>query len=365
MRSSPARPRLAARLAFEQLVSRYEARLYQFLRLKTADPRDAEELTQSTFITAFRKIHLYKPKHAFATWLFTIARRLTIDDYRRNQNRPLTNALPEESAINTLVEAATQPDLIAESEEHSALWISIRAIFNDHQFTAMWLKYEQDLPIAEIATAMEKTKTHVKVMLHRARQSLIAQFSATDAGGCALHHHPPVPDQTLTQPMSLCHIRQLRISSALDDERELSTSLQRHIDACPRCGRFLAESEALGDAWLSTVSGTGHPQPGCIPRIMAEIHASAPGGGQERTPAWLPVAAGIAGMAAFWLVMIAMGAPPGRACSSETASRAALGTGPASAPGFSARPHRETCKTSALRRVSEPCHRHFRREEVP
>jgi RNA polymerase sigma-70 factor (ECF subfamily) len=170
-------------LAFEQLVSRYEGRLYQFLRLKTADPRDAEELTQSTLITAYRKIHLYKPKHAFATWLFTIARRLTIDDYRRNKNRPLSNALPEESAINALVESRNPADLVSESEEHSALWLSIRAILNDHQFTAMWLKYEQDLPIAEIATAMKKTNTHVKVILHRARQSLITQLSATDAGG--------------------------------------------------------------------------------------------------------------------------------------------------------------------------------------
>ena len=161
---------------FEQLVSRYEAQLYQFLRLKTADPRDAEELTQSTFITAFRKIHLYKPEHAFATWLFTIARRLTIDDYRRNRNRPLTNALPEESAFSTLVDRRNPSDLIAESEEHSALWTSIRGILNDNQFTAMWLKYEQDLPVSEIATAMAKTKTHVKVILHRARQSLIAQL---------------------------------------------------------------------------------------------------------------------------------------------------------------------------------------------
>lgn len=130
-------------LAFEQLVSRYEGRLYQFLRLKTADPRDAEELTQSTFITAYRKIHLYKSKHAFATWLFTIARRLTIDDYRRNKNRPLSNALPEESAINALVESRNPADLVSESEEHSALWLSIRAILNDHQFTAMWLKYNR------------------------------------------------------------------------------------------------------------------------------------------------------------------------------------------------------------------------------
>ncbi len=161
---------------FELLVARYEGKLYQFLRLKTADPRDAEELAQSTLITAFQKIHLYKPKHAFATWIFTIARRLTIDHYRRNKNRPTTNALPEESAVNTLVETRTASDLVSDSENHSALWKMIREILNDNQFTVMWLKYEQDLPVAEIAVAMKKTKTHVKVMLHRARQALVAKL---------------------------------------------------------------------------------------------------------------------------------------------------------------------------------------------
>ena len=166
--------------AFEQLVSRYEGKLYQFLRLKTADPRDAEEITQSSFVTAFRKIHLYKPQHLFATWLFTIARRLTIDHYRRNKNRACTNALPEEAAGSLLVDARDPSDEVSETENHAALWASVREILNDSQFTAMWLKYEQDLPIAEIATTMKKTKTHIKVMLHRARQSLISQLPSPD-----------------------------------------------------------------------------------------------------------------------------------------------------------------------------------------
>ena len=169
--------------AFDQLVSRYEGKLYQFLRLKTADPRDAEELTQSTFVTAYRKINLYKSKHLFATWLFTIARRLTIDHYRRNKNRPCANALPEESAASLLVDDRDPSDEVAESENHAVLWASVREILNDNQFTAMWLKYEQDLTVAEIATTMKKTKTHIKVMLHRARQSLISQLPSRDPSG--------------------------------------------------------------------------------------------------------------------------------------------------------------------------------------
>ena len=101
----------------------------------------------------------------------------------------MTNALPEESATATLVEGRDPSDLVSDSENHYALWKSIREILNDNQFTAMWLKYEQDLLVAEIASSMKKTKTHVKVILHRARQTLISQLPATDsplAGALAL-----------------------------------------------------------------------------------------------------------------------------------------------------------------------------------
>jgi len=119
--------------------------------------------------------------------------------------------------------------------------------------------------------------------------------------------------------MPLCNIRQLRISSSLDDGRELSPSLQRHVDACPRCSRFLAESEALEDRLVKRSADAGGSPAWMHTRIMAEIHASAPGGGQERTPAWLPVAAGMAALAILAGLMT-LSAPQGEPPAQETAA---------------------------------------------
>ena len=119
--------------------------------------------------------------------------------------------------------------------------------------------------------------------------------------------------------MPLCNIRQFRISSSLEDGRELSPPLQRHVDACPRCSRFLAESETLEDRLLKCSADAGESPAWMHTRIMAEIHASAPGGGQERTLAWLPVAAGMAVLAVLAGLMT-LSAPRGENPAQETST---------------------------------------------
>src|SRR5205085_3810885 len=69
-------------LAFEQLVYRYERRIYRFVANNCGNGADARELTQDTFVRAFQAISTFDSNRAFAPWLFTIARRKCIDHYR-------------------------------------------------------------------------------------------------------------------------------------------------------------------------------------------------------------------------------------------------------------------------------------------
>jgi RNA polymerase sigma-70 factor (ECF subfamily) len=163
--------------AFDALVRRHEGRLFNFLCQKTGDRRDAEDLAQKTFITVYRKIELYDPKHRFETWLYTITRRLTIDHYRHNSRRP---DLHGDDDLPEGVETGTPSEALAVAEEKDALWRTIREQVNDNQFTALWMRYEEDLPVAEIAAAMRKTSTNIKVMLHRARERLANHLRSAD-----------------------------------------------------------------------------------------------------------------------------------------------------------------------------------------
>ena len=172
--------------AFETLVMRHEGRLFNFLRQKTGDWRDAEDLTQKIFVTAFQKISLYDPSYRFETWLYTIARRTAIDHYRHTARRPAL--LTEDSGARTPepVHSEDPSDTLTAAEDSDELWRKVREQLNENQFTALWLRYQEDLPIAEIASAMGKTAGNIKVLLHRARERLAQHLTQS-----APEHVPP------------------------------------------------------------------------------------------------------------------------------------------------------------------------------
>src|SRR6185436_17494139 len=68
--------------AFEELAVRFEARIYSFLYRHIGNAHDAQDLTQETFVRAWRGIGRFDPTRDFATWLFVIARRAAGNHFR-------------------------------------------------------------------------------------------------------------------------------------------------------------------------------------------------------------------------------------------------------------------------------------------
>jgi RNA polymerase sigma-70 factor (ECF subfamily) len=152
-------------VAFEELVSRYEHRIYAFVANCTFNATDAREITQDAFVRAFQAITRFDPRHSFAPWLFTIARRISIDRYRAAP-RISDEPIPELPDLNDPAES------LARLEAGQDLWRLARRRLPAPQFQALWLKYAEDMPVNEIARVLRKTRTHVKVLLFRARQTL-------------------------------------------------------------------------------------------------------------------------------------------------------------------------------------------------
>ena len=157
--------------AFEELVYRYEARVYGFVANFCRNGADARELTQDTFVRAFQAMSRFDCRREFAPWLFTIARSKCIDHRRRAP--PAADApLPE------LPVEENPAELLARREERQGLWALARRRLPEVQFQALWLRYVEDLSVEGIAQALGKTKTHVKVLLFRARQALAREVKA-------------------------------------------------------------------------------------------------------------------------------------------------------------------------------------------
>jgi RNA polymerase sigma-70 factor, ECF subfamily len=151
--------------AFEALVSRYEHRVYAFVAQLCRNATDATDITQDTFVKAFQAISQFNPRHTFAAWLFTIARHKAIDHHRA---APPTADEPAPE----LPDHNDPAELMATQEERLNLWRVARRALSETQFQALWLKYAEDLSVAQIARVLHKTQTHVKVLLFRARLRL-------------------------------------------------------------------------------------------------------------------------------------------------------------------------------------------------
>jgi len=152
-------------VAFEELVFRYESRIYRFVANSCGNETDVREVTQDTFVRAFQAIAQFDSQRGFAPWLFTIARRKCIDRHRAT--RPVTDEL-----LPDLPDHDDPAELMARQEERQNLWQLAGRLLPEAQFQAIWLRYAEDMNLAEIAQVLRKTQTHVKVLLFRARQTL-------------------------------------------------------------------------------------------------------------------------------------------------------------------------------------------------
>ncbi len=158
--------------AFEELVRRYETRIYAFVYQSCGHATDSREVTQDTFVRAFQAIAQFDPTRSFASWIFTIAKRKGIDCYRARIPAG-DEAVPEESAEEDPAE------LLARQEDARDIWRRARQKLPDSQFQALWLRYAEEMDVAQISRVLGKTQTHVKVLLFRARNKLAVDWQTT------------------------------------------------------------------------------------------------------------------------------------------------------------------------------------------
>ncbi|MHC5023515.1 MAG: RNA polymerase sigma factor [Planctomycetota bacterium] len=194
------RARAGSLPCFAELVTRFEGRIYNFLRRRTPIATDAEDLTQDTFLRAWERLGQYEPGRRFSTWLFTIAARLAINHHRqakRSRRRLETVAMnPTARRFDDPADAAAERDL-----GRHAWALAARVLTNDQQ-AVLWLRYAESLPVPEIGRIMRRSALSVRVQLFRARQSLAEHLAERPRPVIT-----PVPDKppartTMRQPVA-------------------------------------------------------------------------------------------------------------------------------------------------------------------
>jgi len=150
---------------FEELVYRYGQRLFHFLRAKMPTDQDTEDLVQETFLKVYRNIRRFDLNYKFSTWLYTTAARLAISHFRKKRIDKY------ESTVEVPYASPDPRQQMIARDNTKNIWHASRCL-GQNQYQALWLRYIEDMPVKEIAVVLNKTRLHVRVLLHLARLKL-------------------------------------------------------------------------------------------------------------------------------------------------------------------------------------------------
>lgn len=164
--------------AFDVLIRRYQDRIFNFSLRFTANPSDAEDIVQETFLKAYRGIDRFRGDAKFSTWLFQIAKNLCINKFhrgrRRMEHRQVSIHESEQDdrpLLQLESDAASPQDMAISAETQSQLEAAI-AELDPHYRAALILRDVEDLDYAEIAGILDVPVGTVKSRIHRARTEL-------------------------------------------------------------------------------------------------------------------------------------------------------------------------------------------------
>ncbi len=158
--------------AFNELVARYQKRLYAFTYRMVSDREDAMDLTQKTFVQVFLKARGFEGRSSFKTWLFRIAVNLSLNHLRGNGRNPAVPGKKEDTIDTiTLTAGCTALDTIVLKERRTMLSEAVSAL-PERQMTVVALRIYQELTFQEIADVMQCAVGTAKANYHHALCSL-------------------------------------------------------------------------------------------------------------------------------------------------------------------------------------------------
>jgi RNA polymerase sigma-70 factor (ECF subfamily) len=159
------------RLAIEVLIRRYQNYVYRLCYLVMRSEQDAEDMTQETFIRAFRALPRFEIRKgtSFEAWLYRIA----VNACRSRMRRKWYQVLPwPDPAPQLAATPEEQPErVLIQGERRGRILAAIDCLGEKHRLVVI-LRYYAGLSNEEIARALSIPSGTVRSRLHIARQRL-------------------------------------------------------------------------------------------------------------------------------------------------------------------------------------------------
>ena len=166
--------------AFEELYRAHLRDVYSYAYYRVGNHHDAEDLTEQTFLQAYRHFERAQEEsqgRPLRPWLIRIAHNLAANLYRDRSRKPQTHI----DDTTTLSATHTTEDLVEGRDELARILEGVKQLPDDRR-EALIMRFALGMDNREIARAMGRTDGATKVLIHRAIRQLEGIVQKDEAG---------------------------------------------------------------------------------------------------------------------------------------------------------------------------------------
>lgn len=158
----------------EAIVAAYRPGLFRLATSFLQDADEAEDAIQQALLTASLNLGRYQPGSNFKAWLFTLTVNTCRGALRKRKARQTLASLLGRSQHQP---APNLEDTLLRDEDSRRLWSAVKRLDEKYRLV-VYLRYEQEMAIAEIAQVLSIREKTVYTRLYEAFRQLRGQLSA-------------------------------------------------------------------------------------------------------------------------------------------------------------------------------------------
>lgn len=165
----------------KKFISLYQAHVdevYSFIYLRTGlNQTTAEDLTEEIFVEVYKALSGFRGMSSERTWIFSIARNLLNDYFRRQYRSQIEIAcLDEETYENLPDESQDVQEMQLKALEKENVRTCLSQLPKQYEIILI-LKYMDDKSVKEIAGILEKSPKAIESLLYRAKAAFVKKYT--------------------------------------------------------------------------------------------------------------------------------------------------------------------------------------------
>jgi RNA polymerase sigma-70 factor (ECF subfamily) len=159
-------------LALEELVARYQQKVFSYIVMVVRSKELAEDLFQDVFIKVINTLRSgnYREEGKFSQWIMRIARNLIIDHFRKNQKMSFVNNNSDGDMFDGFCEPSMSIEQAIITKQIHETLLNLVTLLPAEQREVLTLRLYQDMSFKEIAN---QTNVSINTALGRMRYAIL------------------------------------------------------------------------------------------------------------------------------------------------------------------------------------------------